>query len=44
MIQAVVLGSGRRLFPEHADVSLRLTDSDCSAKGVVITTYEPAGD
>jgi dihydrofolate reductase len=44
MVHPVVLGSGRRLFPENVDVTLRLTESACSASGVVITTYEPARD
>jgi dihydrofolate reductase len=44
MIHPVVLGGGRRLFPEKVDVTLRLTDSACSASGVVIATYEPARD
>lgn len=44
MIHPLVLGTGRRLFPEKVDVSLRLTDSGSSATGVVIATYEPARD
>ena len=46
MIHPVVLGTGRRLFPGGAHVSLRLTDCDCvpTATGVVIATYEPARD
>jgi dihydrofolate reductase len=42
MIHPVVLGSGRRLFPEGVDVTLRLTDSVTTAGSVVIATYEPA--
>jgi dihydrofolate reductase len=42
MIHPLVLGTGRRLFPEKVDVSLRLTDSITTANGVVIATYEPA--
>lgn len=42
MIHPLVLGSGRRLFPEKVDVRLRLTSSVTSATGVMIATYEPA--
>lgn len=41
MIHPVVLGSGRRLFPEKVDLLLRLTGCVTSATGVVIATYEP---
>ena len=44
MIHPLVLGTGRRLFPEGVHVSLRLADSVTSATGVVIATYEPARD
>ena len=44
MIHPLVLGSGRRLFPGGAHVSLRLTDCVPTATGVVIATYEPARD
>ena len=44
MIHPLVLGSGRRLFPEKVYVPLRLTDSLTTATGVVIATYEPARD
>jgi dihydrofolate reductase len=44
MIHPLVLGSGRRLFPEGVDVSLRLTSSISSATGVVIAASEPARD
>ncbi len=44
MIHPLVLGTGRRLFPGGAHVSLRLTGSVTSATGVVIGTYEPARD
>lgn len=42
MIHPLVLGTGRRLFPGGAGVSLRLTGSDATAAGVVMATYEPA--
>ena len=42
-IHPVVLGSGRRLFPECAPVAaLRLVDSVTTSTGVVIATYQPA--
>ena len=41
MIHPLVLGSGRRLFPEKVGLTLRLTDSTTTATGVVIATYEP---
>jgi dihydrofolate reductase len=45
MIHPLVLGTGRRLFPEGMHVPLRLTSSvTTSAAGVVIATYEPTGD
>jgi dihydrofolate reductase len=44
MIHPLVLGTGRRLFPEGAHVFLRLTDSVITATGVMIATYEPARD
>jgi dihydrofolate reductase len=44
MIHPLVLGSGRRLFPEKVYVPLRLTDSVTTATGVVIASYEPARD
>ena len=44
MIHPLVLGTGRRLFPEGVHVSLRLTNSVATASGVVIATYEPARD
>jgi len=44
MIHPLVLGRGRRLFPENVDVTLRLTSSVISDTGIVITTYEPARD
>lgn len=41
----VLLGSGKRLFGEGTLPSgLRLVDSTVSTTGVVIATYEPAGD
>jgi dihydrofolate reductase len=44
MIHPLVLGTGRRLFPEGAHASLRLTTSLATPAGVVIAAYEPARD
>jgi dihydrofolate reductase len=44
MIHPLVLGSGRRLFPDGVDASLRLTSNTTTSTGVVIATYEPATD
>jgi dihydrofolate reductase len=44
MIHPLVLGTGRRLFPEGVHASLRLTDSISTTKGVLLATYEPARD
>ena len=41
----VVLGSGKRLFADGAiPGALKLVDSTVSTTGVVIGTYEPAGE
>ena len=41
----LVIGSGKRLFSEGAIPSgLKLVDSTVSSTGVVIGTYEPAGE
>jgi dihydrofolate reductase len=43
MIHPVVLGSGRKLFPDGTtSTPLRLVDSVATTKGVVIATYQPA--
>ena len=44
MIHPLVLGSGRRLFPEGVQASLRLTDCITTSKGVLIATYEQDRD
>lgn len=44
MIHPLVLGIGRRLFPDAADVSLRLLDSSKTSSGVAIAVYETARD
>lgn len=44
MIHPVVLGSGRRLFPDSGPYTdLRLVDSLTTTTGVIIATYQPAG-
>jgi dihydrofolate reductase len=43
MVFPVVLGSGKRLFDDHADKKpLRLTDSTMVGDGVAILVYQPA--
>ena len=44
MIHPLVLGTGRRLFPEGVQVPLRLADAVSTSTGVVIATYERATD
>jgi dihydrofolate reductase len=44
MIHPLVLGTGRRLFPEGVEVPLRLVEGVVTSAGVVIASYEPAGD
>jgi dihydrofolate reductase len=42
-IHPLVLGSGRRLFPESSPfAALRLVDTKTTTTGVVIATYRPA--
>jgi dihydrofolate reductase len=41
MIHPLVLGSGRRLFPDGVQVTLRLLQSVATATGMVIASYEP---
>ena len=43
LIHPLVLGSGRRLFPDRGPgAALRLVDSVTTPSGVVIATYQPA--
>jgi dihydrofolate reductase len=42
-IYPLVLGSGRRLFPEGVAAALRLVDSVPTTTGVLIATYRPTG-
>lgn len=44
LIVPVILGQGRRLFPEAGlDVALDLISSRSDAKGVTVQVYRPAG-
>lgn len=43
LIHPLVLGGGRRLFPDGSSLALRLTDSATTTTGVVIATYRPEG-
>ena len=44
LIHPLVLGSGRRLFPDGGPAStLRLVDAKPTTTGVIIATYRPAG-
>ncbi len=40
-IHPLLLGTGRRLFPEGAEVPLRLAQGAITSAGVVIASYEP---
>jgi dihydrofolate reductase len=42
MVHPLVLGTGRRLFAEGVQASLRLIESVATTKGVLLATYEPA--
>jgi dihydrofolate reductase len=42
LIHPLVLGPGRRLFPDDAFSTLRLVDSVTTTTGVIIATYQPA--
>ncbi|HEY7489373.1 MAG TPA: dihydrofolate reductase family protein [Streptosporangiaceae bacterium] len=42
LIYPLVLGTGRRMFPDDAKLELRLADSITTTTGVVIATYRPA--
>lgn len=44
MIAPLVLGTGRRMYPGGVHTPLRLLDSATTSDGVVIATYEPAGN
>jgi dihydrofolate reductase len=45
MVFPVVLGSGKRLFPEEGEKkALKLVESKALSSGVVVLTYRPARD
>ena len=44
MVHPLVLGSGRRLFPDKVHVPLRLTDCITAPSGSLTATYEPSRD
>jgi dihydrofolate reductase len=45
LIHPLLLGSGRRLFPDDGSLArLRLADAKTTTTGVIIATYHPAGD
>jgi dihydrofolate reductase len=44
LIFPVVLGEGNRLFETGIDRSMRLADSRATDSGLVVLTYEPAGE
>lgn len=41
LVHPLVLGSGRRLFPDDISVALRLADSTTTTTGVIIASYRP---
>lgn len=41
MIAPLVLGTGRRLFPEGVRATLRLTENVATSTGMLLVTYEP---
>jgi len=40
LIFPLILGTGRRLFPDSNYTQLKLTDSTITTKGVIIATYQ----
>jgi dihydrofolate reductase len=44
MIHPLVLGTGRRLFPDGMQVPLRLIKSETAPAGLVVSVYERAAD
>ena len=45
LVHPLVLGTGRRLFPEDGPrIVLRLVDSKTTTTGVVVATYRPAAE
>jgi dihydrofolate reductase len=44
LVFPVVLGEGKRLFGTGIDHSMHLADSRATDSGLVVLTYEPAGE
>ncbi len=44
MIHPVLVGSGKRLFTESTETTLRLTDTTSTGTGVVVLTYAKSSD
>jgi hypothetical protein len=44
MIHPLILGTGRRLFPDGVHAPLHLAEGVITPPGVVVATYEPARD
>jgi dihydrofolate reductase len=45
MVFPIVLGSGKRLFRDASDtIPLRLVDTKTVGSGIIILTYQPAGE
>ena len=44
LVFPIVLGEGKRLFETGIDHSMRLADSRAADSGLVVLTYEPAGE
>lgn len=42
LIHPLILGSGKRLFPNGDMTTLQLVNSETTGKGVIIATYEPS--
>ena len=42
LIHPLVLGTGKRLFPNGDMTALKLVNTETTGKGVIIVTYEPA--
>jgi len=44
MVHPIVLGKGKRLFPEGSDkITLKLVETKTFASGIVVLSYQPAG-
>ena len=44
MVHPVIVGSGKRLFSESTETTLRLTDTTSTGTGVVVLTYAKSSD